>query len=264
MGLFDYVKLPEQLARRLGRYGSEDYQTKYEVIDGYLRVYNGFDTYRTFWIIDTWIELLIKPKSYDAVSKYPFMDLVKLDELGDVEGIEVTITLYADIHDINAITKLLKDEGFKDPKEYYEDIPDTVDEVLMEIRLNDEIRFSVESIESDKELLGAKLLFKIKSDDYEVSLPSDIIMEVQGRVLRVYLRKFTKRRFKIIEWQRKVIINNVRTSTCVKIEHKDELVRSCRLIIEAKARVGPDISEGTINAINNYVEELARSIINSE
>jgi len=113
LGLFDYVKLPEQLTRRLGRYGSEDYQTKYEVIDGYLRVYNGFDTYRTFRIIDTWIELLIKPKSYDAVSKYPFMDLVKLDELGDVEGVEVTVTLYADIHDINAITKLLKDEGFK-------------------------------------------------------------------------------------------------------------------------------------------------------
>ena len=264
MGLFDYVRLPEQLAKRLGRYGNEDYQTKYEVIDGYLRVYNSFDTYRTFWTIDTWIELLIKPKSYDAISKYPFMDLVKLDELGEVEGVEVTVTLYADIHDINAITKLLKDEGFKGPKEYYEDILDTVDEVLMEIRLKDEIKFSVESVKSDKEPLGAKLLFKIKSDDYEVSLPSDITMEVQGKVLRVYLRKFTKRKLKIIEWQREVTINDVRISTCVKIEHRDELVRSYRLIIEAKARIGTDISEDTINSINNYVEELAKSIINSE
>ncbi len=85
----------------------------YEVIDGYLRVYNSFDTYRTFWIIDTLIESLIKPKSYDAVSKYPFMVLVKPDELGEVEGVEVAVTLYANIRDINTITKLLKDEDFK-------------------------------------------------------------------------------------------------------------------------------------------------------
>jgi len=63
---------------------------------------------------------------------------------------------------------------------------------------------------------------------------------------------------------REVTIDNVRIPTCVKVKHKDKLVRNYRFIIEAKARVGPDISEDIINAINNYVEELARSIINSE
>jgi len=114
MGIFDYVELSKELREKLGKYGGEGYQTKYSVKQGFITVYNGFNIYRVLWRLHVWIELLVEP-SRPLHEMEPFMNTVKLEEIGRVHSVEISVSLEACIFNSRDVEDRLEELGFVGP-----------------------------------------------------------------------------------------------------------------------------------------------------
>jgi len=261
LGLFDYVVLTEELAGRLGRYGSEYYQTKYGVEGGYLRVYNGFDTYRTFWEVLTWVELLVKPKSLEVASTAPSMSTVKLEDLGSVEKAEVSVRLSADVYSLDEITELLKKLGFDGPRESKDEVLEEVREELGYWSFDSPIELSMVRIEDESSPLGFDVVLKLKSKKYEVTVPANAVIRVVGRNLIIEKRELVWRKRRVSTWSKSEVLGRLTASVIVKVIHRMDLAHDYGLRIEASVTTDPEVTEAEIDSLRKYVEGIAHQLV---
>ncbi len=125
--MFDTVRLGEELEGRLGRYGREEFQTKYVLEKGFITVYTGLEVNRRLWRILTWVELLVEPK-LSNLDMEPCMRVVNLGDIGVAKSARVTVTLTSHLFNIEGIGGRLRELGFGGPEvEEVEEIEGFVD-----------------------------------------------------------------------------------------------------------------------------------------
>lgn len=261
MGIFDYVVLPEELARRLGRYGCENYQTKYGVEDGYVRVYNGFRFYRPFWETLVWVELLVRPKSVEVASREPLLATVQLEELGIVEKVEVRVLLTTTIYGVEEIAKLLGELGFEGPRESEEEELEEDVNIVGSLSLEHPVEVSVVRVKDESAPFGVKTLLRLRSRSYEITLPVSVMFRVSGRQLIIEKREHGWRKYRVEEWAKNLVLGGREVAVHAMISYRSTLAHGYHLTIEAKTLTEPDIGEADIDAIVEYVEDIPKQLL---
>ena len=265
MGVFDYVVLSRELKERLGRFGEENYQTKYVLEGGFISVYNGFDTYRRLWELMTWIELLVEPKP-SSIDMEPFLKTVKLEDIGVVRLVKVSTTLRTRIYDIRGIEEDLMRLGFKGPKLSEDSKLIHRYEELGRIYLqNNKAEIELTFIEDESSPYGIKSVIKVRSGDAELSIDNiNATFKIESRSIVATLKRMEFRKVKVSEWIKDVEIKGINAELKVRIKRESELSEEADLSIKGYVEVSPsEVSEELINELIKLTEDTAKEVLKS-
>ncbi len=265
MGVFDYVVLSKELKERLGRFGEENYQTKYLLEGSFISVYNGFDTHRRLWELITWIELLVEPKP-SSIDMEPFLKTVKLEDIGVVRLVKVSTTLRTHIYDIRGIEEDLMRLGFKGPKLSEDNILSHRYEELGRIYLqNDKAEIELTSIEDESSPYGIKSVIKVRSGNAELSIDNiNVTFKIESRSIVATLERMEFRKIKVSEWVKNLKIKGINAELRVRIRREFELSREADLNIEGYVEVIPsEVSEELVNELIKLTEDAAKEVLKS-
>ena len=180
MGIFDTVRLGEELEERLGRYGKEEFQTKYVLEKGFITVYTGFEVNRRLWRLLVWVELLVKPR-LSNLDMEPCMRVVNLGDIGVAKSAHVTVTLTSHLFNIEGVGGRLRELGFGGPEvEEVEEIEGFMD-FLGSIYLKDgEATLKLERLRDENSPWGVRVVLKVRSGDAELSVCPEASLRVSG------------------------------------------------------------------------------------
>lgn len=260
MGIFDYVRLSSDLKHRLGKYGAEDYQTKY-VFDGeYVSVYSGFTERAPAWDLLTWVELLVKPGPKAAFME-PLMQTVDIGHIGEAEKATVKADLQACLYS-DEVGDVLEALGFKGPKESEETAYDRIREIVGRIALaGEEAVLKVERVKDEDALFGYRTYLSIRSCDTELHVPLSAILEVGGREITAIKEELVERKKEARIWRREHRIGGAEVAERVKVgggrwttPHTLEIATEAVVAIDS-------VSESLINQIKEEVKGIARKIL---
>ena len=169
MGIFDYVVLSERLRSKLDSYAGEPFQTKYRMVEGYIRVYNGVLRSFPAWRTSTWIELLVTPGPRCPCE--PCLNTVRLEEVGKVERIEISVSSSTRVYDAETVKSRLVGLGFKEAREFEEERFEKRSEEVGSILLKDgKAELELLGVKDESALLGFKVLLKIRSGEAELTV----------------------------------------------------------------------------------------------
>lgn len=261
MGIFDYVRLSEDLRKRLGKYGEREYQTKYIVEDGYIRVYDGFTERRPAWESLVWVELLVEPGPGAAFME-PLMRTVDIGEIGEVRGAYIMAEVRARLYD-GGVGDVLKAMGFEGPEEgeatTYERVRTELGRITV---VGDEAVLRIERVRAENEPLGIRVVLRIRSGEAELAVPASVKLEVGGREITAVEEGLVDVRLKKLIWKRSRSIRGIRIAESVEVV-MDRIPAppfDLRLVAEAEAGI-EEASEELINEIRESVEGVARKIL---
>ena len=260
MGIFDYVVLGEELRSKLGSYAEEPFQTKYRMVEGYIRVYNG--VFRSFpaWRTSTWIKLLVTPGPRCPCE--PRLDTVKLEDIGKVERIEISVSLYARVYDAETVRDRLLKLGFNEAREFEEERFETRSEEVGSILLKDgKAELELLRVKDESALLGFKVLLKIRSGEAELTVePSASITVGWGRIT-VERRVYETAKIPAKEWVKNMEVKGLSAEMKAQInfppfsdEHYFELECQMKLKVdEVCEEIIKELEELTINTARNLL-----------
>ncbi len=218
MGVFDYVELGSELKERLGKYGGSNYQTKYMVEEGFIRVYNGFNKYYSLWRLHVWIELLVEPKP-SKLDMEPILRTVRLDEIGSVKFVDVSVVLSTHIFDIDGIKKRIRELGFKGPeKRERVELRHVTERICTLYLRNGKVELERVKVKDDKTPLGIKTLIKIRGNNVEVMVEdSGTVIRINGSGIHVERQGLESQKILEEEWVKDIIIEDVKADARISI-----------------------------------------------
>ncbi|GEM_PF-2049768 len=260
MGIFDYVRLSEDLKERLGRYGEEEYQTKYGLEEGYISVYNLFDEYAPAWRLMTWVELLLEPGPGAEVME-PLLQTVNIGDIGTVRRARVEISLSTCLYEDN-INDVLRGLGFDGPEEGEELAFKNRREVLGNIVMaDDEAVLRIDRVPADNELVGSRLVLRIRSGDTELSIPLSAKLEIGGREITAVKEELVEKKIPLKVWRKNLKIGSVEVPIKVEVV-RDSLTPpyTARIGAEAEASI-EEVNEALIEHLKSEIKEIALSLI---
>ena len=243
----------------MGAYGREDYQTKYQVLDGYLRVYHGVTFNHILWETLVWIELLVKPKSEDVACRMPSLEHVKLEEIGVLKGVELKVTTSLNVYNRECLFRVLKEQEFKGPVEVEEENFTSEPEILGTLDLGKPVTISLERIKDKSSPLGFKAVLRLKHEDYELNLEPDIDLLIRGREIMLRRERMEWVKVKAEEWTKNVKVDGVNVKITLRLSRRGYTEHT--LHVEAKATITlENVSEEKINRIVAHIEDLVKTL----
>ncbi len=263
MGVFDYVRLSEDLKERLGRYGEEDYQTKYGLEEGYVSVYKLFDEYAPAWRLMTWVELLLEPGPGAEVME-PLLQTVDIGDIGTVRRARVEVSLSTCLYEDN-INDVLRGLGFDGPEEVEELAFRNRREVLGNIVIADGeavLRvLRIDRVPADNELVGSRLVLRIRSGDAELSIPLSAKLEIGGREITAVKEELVEKKIPLKVWRKNLKIGSVEVPVKVEVV-RDALTPpyTAKVSAEAEAAI-EEVDEALIEHLKSEIKEIALSLI---
>ncbi len=261
MGVFDYVVLSDELKERLGRYGEENYQTKYVIEGGFISVYNGFSTYRRLWSLLTWVELLVEPKPSDLLME-PLMMTVALEDIGVVRLVKVSTTLNSYVFNVEGIEDKLRGLGFSGPEVSEDEELRYVTEVLGSISLvNNKAELELVRVKDEDTFLGIRTVLRIRSGDAELSVSPNTTLRISGSEIIAERRKSVFEKVPVRTWSREHTIEDAKAVLEVRVKAWRG-TKAYRLSIDGLLEVKPShVSEELVDELVELTEDTAREVL---
>ncbi len=260
MGIFDYVELSRELKERLGKYGRDNYQTKYMVEEGFIRVYHGVDKYRSLWSLLIWIELLVEPKP-SHLDMEPLLRTVKLDDIGNVRLVDVSVALSTYIFNVEEVRERLGKLGFKGPKKREcEELRHITEELCVLHLRNGRAELEFLKAKDEKSPLGIKTLLRIKSGDVEVIVKPGVLIRVSSHTVSVERSKLVFQKVLEEEWSKEAVIANIKVDVEALIRHGGKAEGT--LGIRSSMKLDPQsIREELVDKLVELVEDTAKKTL---
>ncbi len=263
MGIFDTVILTDEVKKSLGRYGSGDYQTKYQVVEGYILVYNVYEFKHVCWEISVFIDLLVRPRSNEIYARDPCMYTIRLDELGTIEYVDVKTHTILPLVDTSALRKILEEKGFRykgeDTSREYISVQEKIGSISIGRNKKVIIKYMMPTKKKDILSLIPKLVIKTEKGALVVDLDSTI--KIYGGEVYAYTTTSSTRVYKKEAWIKDEYIISKDTVSHVRIEYKLDFTPH-ELFIETSTRLkySSDLEE-KINRIVNYIESFTKELL---
>ncbi len=262
MGIFDYVILGKELRERLGKYGDEGYQTKYKVKQGFITVYNGFDIYRVLWRIHVWIELLVEPSS-PLPEIEPLMNTVKLEEIGKVHSVEISVSLEACIFNSRDVEDRLEEHGFAGPIDIIDNVSELIHREIGALNLEkNRAELELIKIRDENTPLGIKTLLRIRSGEFELIVKPNVTLHVYGDKIHVEAEKTVYKKIRIRKWRKELVFRDNKIVIEVSMRYDTTPTAEAILYIKSHSEITPgQVDEKYIETMVKLVEDTAKEIL---
>ena len=261
MGIFDYVVLSGGLKERLGRYGRDDYQTKYVIKGGFINIYKGFNVYRRLWGLLTWIELMVEPKPSDLLME-PLMRTVALEDVGVVRLVNVSTTLNSYVFNVEEVEDRLRVLGFREPEVGEDEELRHFTEVLGSIHLmNGKAELELVRVKDEEAFLGVRAVLRVRSGRAELSVSPNTTLRIDGSTILAETERTVVEKVSVKTWSKEFAVRGAEAVLKVRTR-PSKGVATHTLSINGFMEVEPEhVSEELIDELVKLTEETAEKIL---
>ncbi|GEM_PF-4571291 len=260
MGLFDIVDLSEDIKKILGKYSEGEFQTKYLAENGYLYALNLIVRRHITWKTDIFIKLLIKPRSPDVFHREPFMEHVKLEELGVLKHILVEARVNLDVENLSLLENFLKENGFSYNGVSRGEFLDRVVQDVSKIYFGEEQVATISIVKPS--IFRGMMIIRTDRGRVTVDLDAHTCIDYGGGYLRIYKEDLEWISYEVENYSKKIHVEKYNMDFMLNVSIHNRGLADIYAVIEAKALLDPvEGLEERIDYIADCLEDFIKNII---